>query len=142
MSNEIKFPVELNIRLDWSELDLFGHINNVMFFKYIQASRVNYWDAIKLMRDFQKTKIGPILVSTTCNFRKPLFFPGHITIQARVDFIKTTSVGIQHRILNDKKELAAEAQDVIVLYDFGKNEKVIISSELRKTIEVLEGKKF
>jgi|SRR6185312_4742144 len=142
MSDEIKFPVELKIRLDWSEMDLFGHINNVMFFKYIQASRVNYWDEIKLMRNFNKTKIGPILVSTTCQFKKPLFFPGNITIQARVDFIKNTSIGIQHRILNDKKELAAEAQDVIVLYDFNSNEKVVIPQEIRKTIEDLEKRKF
>jgi len=37
------FPSKLPIRIDWSEMDLFGHVNNVMYFKYIQASRVNYW---------------------------------------------------------------------------------------------------
>lgn len=142
MSDEVKFPVELKLRLDWSELDLFGHINNVMFFKYIQASRVNYWATIKLMRDYEQRKIGPLLASTSCQFKKPLFFPGNITVKARIDFIKNSSFGIQHRIYNDKGELAAEAQDVIVLYDFNKNEKVIIPDEWRKSIEEVEGKKF
>src|SRR5579863_1538982 len=109
MSEEVHFPVELKLRLDWSEMDMFGHINNVMYFKFIQASRVNYWESIKLMRDYASKKIGPILVSTSCQFKKPLVFPGNITVHARVDFMKNTSLGIHHRILNDKKELSAEA---------------------------------
>ena len=129
------FPVKLHLRLDWSEMDIFGHINNVMFFKYIQASRVNYWEHIGLMNRYFKEKIGPILVSTGCQFFKPLFYPDNITIEARVEFIKTTSIGLHHRILNGKKELCAEAHDVIVLYDFAKNEKVHIPAELRAAME-------
>jgi len=134
------FPVKLNIRLDWSELDMFGHINNVMFFKFIQASRVNYWEKSGFNNDYVTKKIGPLLVSSSCQFRKPLFYPGNIITEARVEFIKNTSMGIQHRILNEKGEIAAEAQDVIVLYDFAKNETVTISPHIRKAIENIEGR--
>jgi acyl-CoA thioester hydrolase len=142
MNDELHFPVELSIRLDWSEMDLFGHINNVMFFKYIQASRVNYWDKIGFMSDFSTKKVGPLLVSNSCQFKKPLFFPGNITIQARVDFIKNSSMGIHHQILNDQKELAAEAQDIIVLYDFNTHKTVTIPEEWRKNISNLEKRSF
>jgi len=129
------FPVKLHLRLDWSELDLFGHINNVMFFKYIQASRINYWEHVGFMNRYFKDKIGPILVSTGCQFSKPLFYPDTITVEVRLEFIKTTSIGLHHRILNGKNELSAEAHDVIVLYDFAKNEKVPISAELREAMD-------
>jgi len=132
-----RFPVKLQLRLDWSEMDLFGHINNVMYFKFIQASRVNYWEHVGLMRDYYKDKIGPILVSTGCQFSKPLFYPDNIVIEVRVEFIKTTSIGLHHRISNGKNELVAEAHDVIVLYNFIKNEKVPIPAELRAAIEKL-----
>lgn len=36
------YNTSLELRIDWSEMDLFGHVNNVAFFKYVQASRVNY----------------------------------------------------------------------------------------------------
>jgi acyl-CoA thioester hydrolase len=93
------FPIKLQLRLDWSEMDLFGHINNVMFFKYVQASRVNFWEQIGLMSDYYKDKIGPILVSSGCQWQKPLFYPDNIAIEVRVEFIKTTSIGLHHRIL-------------------------------------------
>lgn len=132
------FPAKLQLRLDWSEMDLFGHINNVMYFKFIQASRVNFWEHVGLMRDYYKDKIGPILVSSGCQFIKPLFYPGDIVVEVRMEFIKTTSIGLHHRILNSHNELAAEAHDVIVLYNFNTNQKVPIPAELRTAIENLK----
>lgn len=136
------YPVKLPLRLDWSEMDLFGHINNVAYFKYIQASRVNYWEAIGLSGMHSHMSMGPILASTSCKFLKPLFYPGNIVVQASVSFIKTTSFGISHQILNDKHEVAATAEDVVVLYDFNKNEKVAIPDTMRNEIERLEQKQF
>lgn len=136
------FPVKLSLRLDWSEMDMLGHINNVSYFKYIQASRVNYWERIGLNSDFKSSPTGPLLLSTGCRFIKALVYPGNITVQASVSFIKNTSFGIRHQLLNEAGELAAEADDVIVMFDFSKNEKIPVSAELRKQIEQLEGKDF
>lgn len=136
------FPVKLELRLDWSEMDMFGHVNNVSYFKYVQASRVNYWEAIGLTKLFQETNIGAILASTSCQFKRPLHFPGNITVQAKLDFLKNTSFGLKHQILNEQGEVAAEAQDAMVFYDFTKNEKMPIPEELRRKIEELERRKW
>ncbi len=140
--SEIKFPVELKLRIDWSELDYFAHVNNVSFFKYIQASRVHYWDTIGLTKSHRETNIGPMLASCKCDFKKPLLFPGEAIIHSRVDFIKNTSFSICHRILNNKGEIAAEAQDVMVMFDFNRNEKVPFPKDLKEKIERLESKIF
>jgi acyl-CoA thioester hydrolase len=136
------FPVKLPLRIDWSEMDMFGHVNNVSYFKYIQASRVNYWETFALMQIFEEDKIGPILLSTSCNFMKPLYYPGNIMIQASVEFIKNTSFGVYHQILNGQGEVAAEAHDVIVMFDFKKNEKIVFPEHFRKRVEELEGRGY
>ncbi len=136
------FPVKLQLRIDWSEMDMFGHVNNVNYFKYIQASRVNYWEAIALVKIFEESKVGPILLSTQCQFMQPLHYPGNITIQASIEFIKTTSFGIYHQILNDKNEVAAEAHDVIVMFDFNTNQKVVFPDHFRKRVQELEEKSY
>ena len=136
------FPVRLPLRIDWSEMDLFGHVNNVAYFKYIQASRVNYWEVSKLTDAFHARRIGPILLSTGCQFIKPLFYPGNIVVAARIEFIKNTSFGIHHHILNEQGEVCAEAHDVIVCYDFNKNEKVPVSADFRKAVAEIEGIAF
>lgn len=136
------FPVKLQLRLDWSEMDLFGHINNVSYFKYIQAARVNYWEVTGLAATFNETKIGPILLSTGCQFMRPLHYPGQIVVESRMEFMKSTSFGLHHSIISEQGEIAAEAHDVIVNFDFNKNEKTAISREFRAAAEKIEGKSF
>jgi acyl-CoA thioester hydrolase len=136
----MNFPVKLPLRLDWSEMDLFGHINNVSYFKYIQASRVNYWEVIGLTQLHGEMNMGPLLAATSCNFIKPLFYPGDIVVECSVEFMKTTSFGIHHRILNAAGEIAAEAHDVIVMYDFKAHAKIAIPGFLRDKIQELEGR--
>ena len=141
-TNKLYFPLKLELRIDWSELDLFGIVNNVMYFKYIQVSRVNYWELTGLTAEYDRAKIGPLLASTSCQFRKQLLYPGNIIVQARVEFIKNTSFGMHHQIINSNNEIAAEAHDIIVVYYFNKKEKVLFPSELRSAVEKMENRTF
>lgn len=129
----------LELRIDWSELDLFGHVNNVMFFKYIQAGRVNFWEKMGLYKSLQENGMGPILASSKCDFRKPLFYPGNVRIYSQLEFMRTTSFGFQHMLLDDSGDLVAEAHDVVVMYDFSKKSKVQIPDVFRKAAEALSG---
>jgi acyl-CoA thioester hydrolase len=36
------YKVKSEIRIDWSEIDLFGHINNLAIMKYVQTARVRF----------------------------------------------------------------------------------------------------
>jgi acyl-CoA thioester hydrolase len=133
-----QYPVKLKLRIDWSELDLYGHVNNVSFFKYMQAARVNYWEVMGLSDMFQETKKGPILASSQCDFRRPLFYPGTITVQSGVESIGDTSFCILHQILNDKAEIVAEGKDVVVFFDFNTNKKLSIPDSIRDKVSELE----
>lgn len=137
---ETKAPVELILRIDWSELDLFKHVNNVAFMKYVQASRVNYWDRVGISQMYSQANIGPMLASTACQFKKPMFYPGNVRIEARVSFIKNTSFGIHHTLFDDAGDVTAEADDVMVIYDFNTNQKASFPADIRKIVEQIEGK--
>lgn len=107
----------MKLRIDWSELDLYGHVNNIAFMKYIQAARVNYWEQIGLYPLYQQKKQFPMLVSTQCEFKKTLMFPGEVVIHSTLAYIKNSSFSIEHQLYNEKQELVAEAKDVMVMYD-------------------------
>ena len=136
----IYFPVKLKLQIDWSDLDYFGHVNNVSIFKDIQSSRVKYLDKIGLTKLHQETKTQPILASFKCDFKWPFLFPGQIIIQSRSNFIKNTSFGISYQITDDKNQISAEAEDIIVVYDFDKNKKRHIPQSIHIQIEKLESK--
>lgn len=136
------FSIKLELRIDWSELDALGHVNNLQIMKYVQSARVNYLAQVDLMELHAEQNIGVILASIHTQFFQPLFFPGNVIICSRVDYIKTSSFKIHHEIYNDKNELAAEATDILVLYDYSKKHKVTIPQELRQKFEEIENTKF
>ena len=132
------FPFTLSLRLDWSEMDLFGHINNVAYFKYIQASRVNCWEQIGIQKLFDEQNKGGIVASIKMDFIKALHYPGVCNLQARIESIGNSSFGIHHQILNKQNELCAEAHDVMVMFDFNTNCKIPFPENIKQQVIQLQ----
>jgi len=128
----MSLTTNISLRIDWSELDIFGHVNNVAFNKYAQAARLNYVDTIGLMQLHRIQNIGFMVAETNCQFKKELLFPGNIHIQTKIDFVKNTSFALEHTMTNDNGEIVAIAKDVLVVFDFNKKEKVLIPEEIKK----------
>ena len=126
--------IKLELRIDWSEMDLFGHINNLSILKYIQSARANYLENIGMLQTYKETKIGPILAACNCQFLKPLFYPGQVYIYSKTEGIKNTSFSILHELRNQQNEIIAEATDVIVYYDFIENTKYKLTDEIKQRL--------
>ena len=129
------FPISIELRIDWSEIDTFGHVNNISYFKYIQTAKVNYLEKVGLMQLYKSEGIAPIMASCKCDFKQSLFYPGKVIIKSRIDMIKTTSFRICHQILNEAGKIAALAEDIIVVIDTKKNEKVAIPTSILEHIK-------
>lgn len=128
----LDYKLSLQLRIDWSELDTYQHVNNVAFMKYLQSGRVNFWEASGLYKLHTETNRGPMLVSSHCDFRKPLFYPGKIWVKTKIAFIKNTSFGLDHLILNEHEEICAEGHDVAVCFDFNTHKTFRIPDDIRE----------
>lgn len=126
---------QLSLRIDWSELDVFGHVNNVMFMKYVQAARLNYVEHIGLMDLYRSESLGFMVAEAACTFKKPLHFPGSVHLVTRLLSAGNTSFALEHTITNGDGELVAVAKDVLVVYDFSKQEKWTIPLSVRLRME-------
>ncbi|PKV48405.1 acyl-CoA thioester hydrolase [Aquimarina sp. MAR_2010_214] len=132
---ESDFKLSLQLRIDWSEMDTYQHVNNVNFMKYMQSARVQFWEVSGLATLYAETKKGPMLVSTQCDFKNPLFFPGNVIIKTKVEFIKNSSFGLHHKLYNDEGVLCAEGHDVAVCFDFNTDKTFMITDELRQLMK-------
>ncbi len=129
------FPLEIELRIDWSDLDVYEHVNNVNIIRYLQSARVNIWEKSGLYKSYKETNRGPMLVSSKVDFKKSLFYPGTITIKSRVGYIKNSSFSLEHIILNAQGETCIEARDVAVCFDFNTEKTYQIPENLRTLFE-------
>ena len=136
------FPVTVETRVPWADLDLFQHVNNVAYFRYFQAARIKYFDAIGLMEMHRNTGIGPILHSTDARFLKELSYPDEILIGARISSLRTTSFVLDYQVESKATGLVATGSSVNLIFDFNTKQKAPIPSSLKEEISKLEQRQF
>jgi acyl-CoA thioester hydrolase len=82
-------------------------------------------------------KLGFMVASSQCQFKKPLHYPAEINVCARVDWAKNSSFQISYKI-EKGEQLIAEGMDVIVVFDHRKKTKVTIPGSVRQKMEDIE----
>ena len=120
-------------RIDWSDLDLLGHVNNIAFSRFFQAARVEYCGHVGL-NVYQGMTTGPILAASRIQFTAQLFFPGNVRILTRCKKAGGTSIVLEHALFDDKGTLCAFAEDVVVRFDFKAGTKIPLGDEIRALI--------
>jgi acyl-CoA thioester hydrolase len=73
---EKKLTHEMVIPIRWGDMDAMGHVNNTIYFRYLEVARLE-----RLYREGgppDPTGCGPVIVNAFCNFIRQLEFPGDI----------------------------------------------------------------
>jgi acyl-CoA thioester hydrolase len=137
------FPVVVTIPLLWGDQDAFGHINNVVYFRWCETARVEYMVRVGLWVPLPPRGLGPILASIKCDYKRPLNYPDTVEVGARIIRIGTSSMQMEHCIVSQELGVvAATADSTVVLLDYGSNKPVAVPTEMRRVIGELEGKEF
>ncbi len=136
-----EYPVIVTLPLEWGDQDAFGHVNNTVYLRWAETSRIEYLDDIGLWTPVKPEGLGPILASITCDYRRPLEFPDTILVGARVTGIGNSSIQMEHRIWSDKlKTVAAEVRSTVVMVDYSTGKPVRVPEETRDAIDRLESR--
>lgn len=134
-----RYPVALTIPILWGDMDALAHVNNIQYFKQFEAARMEYFRIAGITAHFERTRVGPILATTTCRFLWPVQYPDSVVVHTGVSELRTTSFTMLYKTYGSGgTRLAAEGSGVIVMYDYGRGEKTPIPEELRAAIVALE----
>lgn len=136
---ESEFPVIIEVPVAWGEMDSFGHVNNIVYFRYFESARIAYFDRIGFVEEIERSGVGPILASTHCNFRRPLTYPDRVRVGAKAVDIESDRFRMLYRI--DSESLgrsAAEGEGLIVSYDYERLRRAALPEVIRERIVSLE----
>ena len=84
-----KLVYEMTVPIRWGDMDAMGHVNNTLYFRYLEIIRVE-WLA-KHNAEPSPEGQGPVIVNAFCNFYKQLEYPGDVLLKMYVsDPARTT----------------------------------------------------
>ena len=73
---EKKLTHEMVMPIRWGDMDAMGHVNNTVYFRYMEVARLDWLYRIGGQPDPAGT--GPVIVNAFCNFIRQLEFPGEV----------------------------------------------------------------
>jgi acyl-CoA thioester hydrolase len=134
------FPVRVEIPVAWAEMDVFGHVNNAVFFRWFESARIEYLVRIGLADAGTGVVVGPILHSTHCRFRRPVVFPDRVVAGARVVEVREDRFVMEYRVVSRAQgETVADGGATVVAYDYRAGAKAPLPASVREAIRGLEG---
>jgi acyl-CoA thioester hydrolase len=135
------FPVVVTVPVQWGDQDAFGHVNNTVYFRWLESARIAYSQRIGLLELLASQRIGPILAAQSCDYRRALTFPDTVHVGIRMTRIGRTSFSMEHRIVSQELgAVAAEGTSTTVVFDYGENRPHPVPELIRQAIEALEGR--
>ena len=68
------------IAIRWGDMDAMGHVNNTVYFRYMEQARIAWFESL-VPRAAAWGEIGIVIVNASCNFKKPLNYPGTVEVK-------------------------------------------------------------
>ena len=132
------YPVSFQLPLAWGEMDAFGHVNNVVFFRYFESARIEYFRKLR-GDDFGNREFVPILAQTECSYLRPVYHPDTLTAQTRVIRVGSSSLTMVYTLTSASQDaVVAEGKAVIVNVDPKTGKGRPLSDDLKQKISQLE----
>lgn len=131
------FRHSLSIPTRWMDNDVYGHVNNVVYYSYFDTVINEYLIRVGGL-DIHDGRVVGYCVESQCKFHAPLAFPETIDARLRVAHLGNSSVRYEIALFSAESPTpAATGYFVHVFVDRSQGKPTAIPANLRQCLEPL-----
>ena len=135
MSDRFRMVVPIEVR--FRDTDAMGHVNNAVYFTYLEAARNAYW--FRVVGGSSERDLGFILARAECDYRAPVKFGESIEARVRVSQMGKSSFTMDYELVEPASgRVVGAAKPVQVSYDYEQGRARPIPDATRAAIERFE----
>lgn len=88
------------IAIRWGDMDAYGHVNNTVYFRYMETARIELLEHLGCGLSGQGGSGGnPVVANAFCNFLRQLDYPGEVLVRTYVGAVGRSSIDTYHEML-------------------------------------------
>lgn len=128
-----KYVHATRIAMRWGDMDALGHINNTIYFRYMEQARIESLQQIGC--DFD-SRHGPVLINAQCSLLRQLKYPCDVEVKPYIGAIGRSSFEASYEIHRaDMPDVVfAEGPAKIVWVDVGLEKSMPLPDDLRELL--------
>ena len=89
---EKKLVHEMLMPIRWGDMDAFGHVNNTIYFRYLEQARVEWIESLGIR--IAHNRIAMLMANGFCNFYQQLTYPGQLALNTYIGSIGKSSIDV------------------------------------------------
>ena len=122
---------EMTMPLRWGDMDAMGHINNTLYFRYMEVARLEWMFSSGVPANPQG--VGPVIANAFCNFIRQFEFPGEVLVRTYVGAVGRSSFDTYHEMsrTDDPDTVCANGGATVVWVDFPAQRSAPLPDHLR-----------
>jgi acyl-CoA thioester hydrolase len=121
------------LRVAWGDMDAMQHVNNAVYFRYLESGRIVHLTALGAYAENRKT--GTVVGSIQCRFRIPLTYPDTIVVGTRVGDVSEDRFTMEYAIYSHRHDrIATDASSVVVAITLHDGRKTTLPAEILAAI--------
>ncbi|THA26381.1 acyl-CoA thioesterase [Streptomyces sp. RKND-216] len=121
--------------LRWSDMDAFGHVNNVVFLRYLEEARIDFMFRLARKADSGAFTGGSVVARHEIDYLRPLVHRHEpVTVETWVTKVGAASATLAYEIKDDTT-VFVRASTVVVPYDLERERPRRLSSEEKSFLE-------
>jgi acyl-CoA thioester hydrolase len=132
------FRLEVPVSVRFRDLDIFGHVNNAVYFSYLEIARNAYWT--KLFGPRRQRTANFIIARAELDYRSQATDEDAVVVGIRVSSIGNSSFEFHYNIFEERsRRLIAEARSIQVMFDYKSNRKISMPDAVKDRLLAFEG---
>ncbi|MFJ7637467.1 acyl-CoA thioesterase [Peribacillus sp. NPDC097206] len=131
-SNGFSFKHEIKVR--FSETDMFGHLNNTVPFTYFEEARIEYFNSMGFMVDWSSAESDeiPVVADLQCDYIQQVFFNEQLTIHVKAAHVGNSSVDIHYMGTKEDGTICLTGRGTVVQVSKTTGKPVPLAEEMKK----------
>ncbi len=127
------------IKIRFRDLDAFGHVNNAVYFTFMEMARVEYFTQLGVLKSGEFPTPFFIVAEATCQFKAPIDMETPLIIRTRVSRLGNSSFDMDYHFVDEASgAVLATGRTVQVTFDYTAGRSVPLPDEWRMAIARLE----
>ena len=119
----------------WGDMDAFGHVNNVLYYRYMESARIRYMDELNIFQH----DVYTVVASNQCKYIRPVFYPDQLKIGARVEEMRNSALRMSYLLWSEQQQaIGALGEAVMVCVDKENMLKLPIPEIIRQKVTKIE----
>ena len=122
------------IPIRWGDMDAMGHVNNTVYFRFMEQARISWFEALVPGSDAWLS-CGIVIATASCNYRRAITYPGTVEVRLLIGAPGSSSIPTHYELrVDDDPQPCADGAAVVVFIDMKTQKSTRIPDAIRNRL--------